>query len=104
MLAIYDPDLPIIIYTDGSIQGLGAVLKQPQTKNNVEKPVAYFPRKLNNAQKKKKAVYIECLAIKEAIKLWQFWLFEVYWEHKPLEKLNIKVRPDEELGNMTYYL
>lgn len=58
--------------------------------------------------KKKKAIYLECLAIKEAIKYWQYWLmgktFTVFSDHKPLENLNIKSRTDEELGDLTYYL
>lgn len=107
ILTIYDPKLPIRIYTDGSIIGLGAVLKQPQSDNN-EKPVAYFSKKLTSAQSKKKAIYLEALAIKEAIKFWQYWLigrsFEVYSDHKPLKDLNIKARPDEELGDLTYYM
>lgn len=53
ILAIFDPNLPIHIYTDASLQGIGAVLKQPQ-ENGEEKPVAYFSRKLNDSQKKKK--------------------------------------------------
>ena len=107
ILTIYDPNLPIKIYTDGSIVGLGAVLKQPQSDGN-EKPVAYFSKKLTSAQSKKKAIYLEALAIKEAIKFWQYWLigrpFEVYSDHKPLKDLNIKARPDEELGDLTYYM
>lgn len=107
ILAIFDPNLPIHIYTDASIQGIGAILKQTQD-NGEEKPCAYFSRKLNNAQKKKKAIYLECLAIKEAVKYWQHWLigkrFTVFSDHKPLEKMNIKSRPDEELGDLTYYL
>lgn len=107
ILEIFDPDLPIHIYTDASIQGIGAILKQPQ-KNGEEKPCAYFSRKLNDSQKRKKAVYLECLAIKEAVKYWQHWLigkkFKVFSDHKPLEKLNIKARTDEELGDLTYYL
>lgn len=112
VLAIYDPNLPIYIYTDASLQGVGAVLKQPQTKEgkfeNSEKPVAYFSRKLNEAQKKKKAIYLECLAIQEAVKYWQHWLlgrsFTVFCDHKPLERMNIKTRTDEELGDLTHYL
>lgn len=107
ILAIFDPDLPIHIYTDASIQGIGAILKQPQH-NGEEKPCAYFSRKLNDTQKKKKAIYLECLAVKEAIKYWQHWLigkkFKVFSDHKPLEKMNIKARTDEELGDLTYYL
>lgn len=107
VLEIYDPELPIYIYTDASLQGIGAVLKQKQI-NGEEKPVAYFSKKLNDSQKKKKAIYLEGLAIKEAIKYWQYWLmgktFTVFSDHKPLENLNIKSRTDEELGDLTYYL
>jgi hypothetical protein len=107
ILAIFDPNLPIHIYTDASIQGIGAVLKQPQ-RNGEENPCAYFSRKLSDTQKRKKAVYLECLAIKEAVKYWQHWLmgkkFTVFSDHKPLEKMNIKARTDEELEDLTYYL
>lgn len=37
----FKPNLPIHIYTDASLQGLGAVLKQPQ-EDEEEKPVAYY--------------------------------------------------------------
>lgn len=107
ILEIFDKDLPINIYTDGSLEGVGAVLKQIQT-DGKEKPVAYFSKKLNGAQKKKKAIYLECLAIKEALRYWQYWLigksFTVYTDHKPLENMNLKARTDEELGDLTYYL
>lgn len=107
VLTIFDRTLPILIYTDASIEGIGAVLKQKQLNGEIL-PVAYFSKKLNTAQKKKKAIYLECLAIKEAIKYWQYWLigskFIVFSDHKPLENLNIKSRTDEELGDMVYYL
>lgn len=107
ILTIFDPKLPIHIYTDASILGIGAVLKQPQ-KNNEEKPVAYFSKKLNAVQKRKKAIYLECLAIKECVKYWQHLLigrkFIVFSDHKPLENMNIKSRTDEELGDLIYYL
>lgn len=51
VLTIFVPNLPIHIYTDASILGVGAVLKQPQ-KNNEEKTVAYFSKKLNEVQKR----------------------------------------------------
>lgn len=89
ILEIFDPDLTIHIYTDASIEGIGAILKQPN-RNGEEKPCAYFSRKLNESQKRKKAVYLECLAIKEALKYWQHWLIgkkiKVFSDHKPLEK------------------
>lgn len=107
ILKIFDSELPIYIYTDASIKGVGAVLKQ-KDENGCSRPVAYFSKKLNEAQKKKKAIYLECLAIKEAVKYWQHWLmgkeFVVYSDHKPLENMNIKSRTDDELGDLTYYL
>lgn len=107
VLAVFDRDVPIHIYTDASLEGVGAVLKQPQ-KDGSEKPVAYFSRKLNNCQKKKKAIYIECIAVREAVRYWQYWLmgrkFTVFSDHKPLENLRIKARTDEELGDLLHYL
>lgn len=103
ILTIFDRTKPIFIYTDASGVGIGAVLKQKQA-DGLEKPVAYFSRKLSEAQQKKKAIYIESLAIREAIRYWRFWLigrkFTVITDHKPLEHLNIKARTDEELGDL----
>jgi len=107
ILAIYNQKAPTFIYTDASIKGIGAILKQTQ-KDGTQKPVAYFSKKLNNSQKKKKAIFLECLAIKESLKFWQQWLignsFIVYTDYKPLKNLNIKNRTDEELDDMTHYL
>ena len=103
ILAIFDRNGPILIYTDASGVGIGAVLKQIQ-EDGSEKPVAYFSKKLSDAQKKKKAIYIESLAIREAIRYWRYWLigrrFTVYSDHKPLQYLNLKARTDEELGDL----
>jgi len=69
ILAIFNKNRPISIYTDGSGVGIGAVLKQEQS-DSLEKPVAYFSKKLSEAQKKRKAIYIESLAICKAIRYW----------------------------------
>jgi len=107
VLRIFNPDLSIKIFTDACIKGVGAVLKQ-EDENGHSKPVAYFSKKLTEAQKKKKAIYLECLTIKETAKYWQHWLigkeFIVHSDHKSLENMNIKARTDEELGDLTYYL
>ena len=72
------------------------------------RPVAYFSKKLTPTQRKRKAIYLECLAIKEAIQYWQHWLlghkFIAISDHKPLENLKVKSRTDEELGDLVYYL
>ncbi|CAB0029953.1 unnamed protein product [Trichogramma brassicae] len=90
-----------------SLLGLGAILKQIQ-ENGEEKPVGYFSKKLNSAQKEKKSNFLECLAIKECLQYWQHLLlgrkFKVITDHKPLENLNIKSRTDEDLGDLTHYL
>lgn len=57
VLEIYDKNLPIKIFTDASIECMGAILKQRQ-RNGREKPVAYFSKKLNDTKKKKKKLYI----------------------------------------------
>lgn len=107
ILAIFDRTKPTLIYTDASGVGIGAVLKQKQNDGS-EKPVAYFSRKLSDSQRKKKAIYIESLAIKEAIRYWKYWLlghhFTVITDHKPLEHLNLKARTDEELGDLAHEL
>ncbi|GBP37257.1 Transposon Tf2-9 polyprotein [Eumeta japonica] len=79
ILTIFDLNLPIRIYTDASILGIGAALQQPQ-ENNEEKPVAYFSKKLKKFKKKEESY------------------------HKPLENMNIKSRTNEELRDLTYYL
>ena len=103
ILAVFDRTKPVFIHTDASGVGIGAVLKQTQ-EDGTKKPVAYFSRRLSNAQKKKKAIYIESLAVREAIRYWRFWLigrhFTVITDHRPLEHLNLKARTDEELGDL----
>lgn len=106
-LAIFDPEAPIYILTDASIEGVGAILKQPQ-EYKLLKPVFFFSRKLTNSQKTKKAIYIECLAIKEAILYWQYYLigkkFVIFTDHKPLENFNIKKSKDPELLQILNYI
>lgn len=40
---------------------------ETDTLDGIEKPVTYFSKKLNEIQKKKKAIHLECLAVKEAL-------------------------------------
>lgn len=107
ILAIFNPELPIYIFSDASINGVGAVLKRTQEDGKL-KPVFYFSRRLNKTQKEKKAVFIECLAIKKAILYWQYYLigqkFTVFTDHKPLEDFKIKNCNDPELRKILNYI
>ena len=107
ILSIYDLNRPVFIYTDASGVGIGAILKQPQD-DGILHPVAYFSRRLKPTEARKKAIYLECLAIKEAIIYWQYWLigreFTIVSDHKPLEAMRVKARTDENLGELMYYL
>ena len=107
VLAIYDQDKEVFIFTDASDHGAGAVLKQPG-ENGVLHPVAYFSKRWSPSQRKASVIYKECLAIKEAISFWKFWLigreFQVASDHKPLEQLRVRARTDEPLGDLVFYL
>lgn len=106
-LAIFSEEAPIYLFTDASINGIGAILKQPQEDNSL-KTVFYFSKKLNKTQKTKKAIYIECLAIKEAILYWQYYLigkkFVIFTDHRPLENFNIKKSIDPQLIEILNYI
>lgn len=68
ILEIFDPYLPIHIYTDASILGIGAILKQLQ-ENGEEKPCEYFSRKLNDSQKRKKGNLLRMFSNKRSDKI-----------------------------------
>lgn len=50
ILAIFDPKLPIYIFTDASKEGVGAILKKQQQDNSL-KSVFYYSKKLLLSQK-----------------------------------------------------
>ena len=107
ILAIYDREKDIVIEVDASREGLGAVIKQTQ-EDGILHPIEYFSKKLTPNQTKKEIIYLECLAIKEAILYWQYYLigkeFIVTSDHKPLLNLRSKSRTDEALGDLILYL
>lgn len=107
ILAIFNPEEVVKIFTDASVEGVGATLKQPQADGSM-KPVFYFSKKLTSTQKTKKAIFLECLAIKEAVLYWQYYLigkkFFVYTDHKPLENFNVRNSDDKELLHMLNFL
>lgn len=107
VLQIFDSNKDIVICTDASKMGVAAIMKQ-EDKEGILHPVAYFSKKLTPGQIKKDAIYIECLAIKQAIVFWQHQLlgrhFIVLTDHKPLENLKVKARPDTPLGDLVLFL
>ena len=106
-LAIFCPSKETVIHTDASGEGLGAVLKQKQLDGSF-KPVAYFSKKLNETQKLRKATFLECLAIKEALMYWRHRLlglnFTVFTDHQPLAGLNVNTKFDEELRELLLHI
>ena len=107
ILQIFDHEKHIFIETDASKIGTAAIMKQKDEVGNLL-PVSYFSKKLSNSQRKRDAIYLECLAIKEAILFWQHQLigreFTVLTDHKPLENLRVKARPDTPLGDLVIFL
>ena len=108
VLQIYDHEKEVVLETDASSFGLGAVLKQPDELGTLH-PVFYFSRKLTPKEKRDyDTIHLECKAIKEAIKYWQYYLigrtFTVCSDHKPLQNLRTKSRTDELLGHLVHYL
>lgn len=90
VLAIFDPDKPIHLFTDASTKGIGAILKQPD--GHVLRPVSYFSRSLQPYQKNYAVAELECLAIVEAFKHWHHYLdghkTMVHSDHKGLQWLH----------------
>ena len=69
-----DYSKPFIVTTDASSDGIGAVLSQ--VIDDVEKPVAFYSRKLSNTEKKYPPYDLEGLAIKLALQKWRYYLLD----------------------------
>lgn len=86
LLAHPDPELELSLMTDASDHAIGAVLQQK--KDDFFQPIAFFSKKLNNAQSKYSAYDRELLACYEAIKHFRQFLegrhFTLFTDHKPL--------------------
>ena len=85
----YNRTLPTRVTTDASSVGIGAVLEQLTT--NEWKPVAFWSRKLKDAETRYSATDIEWLAVVEAVSVvWRHFLedipFKVRSDHKALER------------------
>ena len=88
-LVRFDRSLPTRVTTDASTVGIGAVLEQLATSE--WKPVAFWSRKLKDAETRYSVTDIEWLAVVEAVSLvWRHFLedipFVVRSDHKALER------------------
>ena len=82
LLAYPDPNQPFDIYTDASDFQLGAVIKQQN------QPIAFYSRKLNEAQRKYSTIEKELLSILEVLEKFRDMLWgseiHIYTDHKNL--------------------
>ncbi|KAK7889395.1 hypothetical protein WMY93_024955 [Mugilogobius chulae] len=89
-LTLFDPALPVVISTDASDYGLGAVFTQVQP-DGTEKPVAFASRTLTNAERKYSTVEKEALACVWATEKWRTYLwgrrFTLRTDHQALTTL-----------------
>ncbi|GFU57935.1 retrovirus-related Pol polyprotein from transposon 297 [Trichonephila clavipes] len=75
ILHLYDPDLTCHVFVDASQKSVGAVLKQPDASNMLH-PIAYHSRTLRDYEKNYAITELECLAIKDALDKFYYYLYD----------------------------
>ena len=90
LLVAPNHDKTFSLHTDASYVGLGAVLTQKDD-NNLDKPVAYYSRKLIEREQNYTATEIELLGVVEAVKHFSVYLlgkaFRLVTDHRALVHL-----------------
>ena len=95
VLAHPDPSRQFILNTDASGFAVAAVLSQQQKDGSI-RPVAYYSKKMNSAEKNYGVTDKELLAIVEAVRHWRCYLegnpypTKVHTDHQGLQWLNSK--------------
>lgn len=90
VLMHYDPDLPLILATDSSLYGVGAVLSH-RTPEGEEQPIAYASWTLLDTAKKYSQIEKEALSFVWGVKKFQTYLegcqFTLVTDHQPLKNI-----------------
>ena len=107
VIGIFDPSKPVIIHTDASGIGLGAILMQPndENKNHV---IAYHSRRFNQHEARYSAPEQEMLAVVEALEHFHVYTegthVDVYSDHRALQFLFSINNPSSRLYRWTVRL
>lgn len=99
VLAHPDFDRPLILFTDASLDGMGAVLSQVPIDGEKARPVAFASKSLSRSQTKYPAHRLEFLALKWAMcDKFSHWLkghkFTVWTDNNPLTYIMTKPKLD----------
>ncbi|XP_024868818.1 uncharacterized protein K02A2.6-like [Temnothorax curvispinosus] len=90
VLIPYDPALPLLLATDASKTGLGAVLSH-RLSNGEDRPIAYASRTLSATEQRYPQIDKEALAIVWAVRKFFYYLyarhFTLITDHKPLTQI-----------------
>lgn len=90
VLIPYNPNLPLLLATDASKVGIGAVLSH-RLENGLERPIAYASRTLTKTEQKYPQMDREALAIVWAVQKFFLYLYARHWtlitDHKPLSQI-----------------
>ena len=74
VLAVTDPERPLVLMTDASRVGVGAVLTQRSSEDGRVRVVAYHSRKLTSTEQRYTVHERELLAVVDAAKVWRHYL------------------------------
>ena len=97
LLVHFQPDLELILASDASDYGVGAVLSHRMA-DGAERPIGYVSRSLNKAERGYSTIEKEALAIIFGVKKFNQFLygqkFTIQTDHKPLEGLFLTRRKE----------
>ena len=108
VLQPFQTDAKHLVMADASSVGLGAVLLQANSHDNVFRPVAFHSRKLSPAERNYPTREQELLALVDSLKHWRHYLlgapFEIKTDHKSLEYLQTQPHLSGRLVRWSQYL